>query len=390
MLTLNAFSDESLLKSLNDAVGLGLGDVVYLGGSHALGLATQASDIDLFLIGDRDLSSLSAFSNVIISRLEGRVVDTEWYQPATVENAINNVELIARSLIVDRRKSLQASERELEFILRLLNGIPFRNHDRFAALQSRAAEARPDLVLFCRFSMIVANEHEDMTGFLSSGQYEAALFSLQRMVGAAVDAVLAALGAGTLKAKWRLAQAEMLAKPGWDIEMPGGKLDLSLKDTIKYFTFSLSDEPHIVRALSRKATYVSSRLLALAQIKLSSSFKNGIAIEAPRRPALCDDENSVNDLRMNHGLLPALAPHTRIYFEDGEWRISSVLRRTTIRLSPLTAEALWCFDGTHTSFKAASKMRRYTQQPNNEVCEVLANMGHYLASVGFTDLYVET
>jgi hypothetical protein len=179
---------------------------VYLSGSLISGIGNAWSDVDVFVIGDREpvgpYARSTATNDVSIHYTKNKRVDFEYWRPAYVREL---AERLARFKIGSGAEVAGSTFILIEecFIDRLKYGVPLLNPDRFAAWQ-----AQFDFAHYRAYHVEQAMKHldgvlEDLCGMKESGDLDVALFSAREVVGVAVDAYCHKLGNTDPTRKWR-------------------------------------------------------------------------------------------------------------------------------------------------------------------------------------------
>jgi len=181
--------------------------VVYLSGSWVSGHANPWSDIDVFVVSDREpigANPMVASTNIVVPHfVEGRRVDYEFWLPSKLDELADR--LAAHQLATG--ESIQGAtfiQIEEIFIHRLRIGIPLVNPEGFARCQARFDFAK--LAAFQTEEAIrhLDSELEDIIGMRKGGDRETALWVARQVVDVAVEAYLHSLGITDPVAKWRV------------------------------------------------------------------------------------------------------------------------------------------------------------------------------------------
>lgn len=367
--------------------------MLYVGGSHAIGVANRLSDLDLFLICDRDINVHAAFDNVVYVGKDDLAIDLEWWRRDSIESRLIASNQAFAAATVEPRRALSFNDRDLEFLHRLAAGIPLSNPEGHRQLSSKVNLSELAFIAFARAYVIAGNEQQDMAGFLGAGEYEAALAAMRRLVDAAVGSVLAALRVPTARPKWQPVFVHRLAQAGWDTDLPGGPLPKPLALTLARFYRAAAEDATAIRALTREAALLAHRLIAFAQEKivgaLGSSVGDEFFFRIPDRPtrSLADRIKPVVDSALGPSCA-ALAPDIRLHFEAGKWRLASYSKQEAIEVPALTAEALWHFNGQTPVAVVAAHLQRFCTDSVAELSQNLVSLGNYLTICGFTDRYL--
>ena len=181
--------------------------VVYLSGSLVEGTGNEWSDIDVFVIGDKDpigpylrqADSYCATQHFI----EQKRVDFEFWQPEYVKQLSQRLTDIK---LGQGKDILGTSFEYVEecFIHRIRVGIPIVNDKEFISFQS--------LFNFDQFQAYQTEQairyldgiHEDICGAIESHDLEVALFMGRELIEGAIDAYCHKLGNTDPVRKWRI------------------------------------------------------------------------------------------------------------------------------------------------------------------------------------------
>lgn len=199
-----------------EALPAGAGDVVYLAGSHAEGLANPWSDVDVFVITDRHpvgpFARDGGVNRVSQHYVDGLRFDFEFWRPTDVEALARRV----AAFVPGRGDYLTgALFQHIEecFIHRLRTGRPLVNPDAFARCQSLF-----DFERFRAFKVEDTIRHldallDDVCGMAEAADRDPALFMARAVIETAVDAYCHSLGSTDPVRKWRARHLARLA-PG--------------------------------------------------------------------------------------------------------------------------------------------------------------------------------
>lgn len=187
--------------------------VVYLSGSIVTGQANPWSDIDVFVVSDREPHSdfvMQASTNLVVPHyLPGRRIDFEYWKPSMIDDMVGRLEShpFASGEAIQGSTFLQI---ELIFLHRVRIGIPLLNPAGFGQLQSRI-----DFDLLARFLTEEAVRHldaeiEDLIGMHKGGDRDTALWVARQVLDVSVQAYLHSTGITDPVAKWMIRNLEAL------------------------------------------------------------------------------------------------------------------------------------------------------------------------------------
>jgi HEPN domain-containing protein len=179
---------------------------VYLSGSVVGPFANAWSDIDVFVLAEREpVGPFTLTSRTHVAsqhQLEGRRVDYEFWRPAHVRALAERLNRLELGTATHAARKLFSYDEEA-FLHRLRTGLPLLNADRLHATQ-----ALFDFAKLARFQAqevirILDAVYEDACGMLETGDLDSAVFSARSVVELSVDAYLHARGNTDPTAKWR-------------------------------------------------------------------------------------------------------------------------------------------------------------------------------------------
>ncbi|MEX3900960.1 MULTISPECIES: nucleotidyltransferase domain-containing protein [Paraburkholderia] len=218
----------SVRTSIADMVGLEDDDILLAVGSLAEGMGTRKSDLDVLLITSRPASALPPRDEVIWA-LGKCVVDIRIFPDNVIESLIHRLDHWSRQpWDVSDTAKFTFDERLL--LHRLRHGQLLRSP---SATRSDAA-FRPSDTALARLKLQVARHagrtiQIDMVGYDETGDYRTLVFAAQKLLGHAVDALLAGYGRTNPLSKWRSRTLGQLPS-GWERELLGRPTGLSAAD----------------------------------------------------------------------------------------------------------------------------------------------------------------
>ncbi|MBN3834978.1 hypothetical protein [Burkholderia sp. Ac-20344] len=236
----------SVRTSIADMVGLDDDDILLAVGSLAEGMGSRKSDLDVLLITSRPASALPPQDEVIWA-LGKCVVDVRIFPDAVIERLIDRLDQWSRQPW-DVSDTAKFSFDERLLLHRLRHGQLLRNPS-----ETRSDAAfRPSDTALARLKLQVARHagrtiQIDMVGYDETGDYRTLAFAAQKLLGHAIDALLAGYGRTNPLSKWRSRTLDQLP-PGWERELLGRPTGLSAADQL----WHLQRTPeHPERAASR-------------------------------------------------------------------------------------------------------------------------------------------
>lgn len=201
------------LDRLQDCVGeIAPWEAVVLGGSIPEGLANQKSDIDLLLLGDKDLPGKSPLPPIQAGgatiafrpNLGSLRVQIETVHIAHLERLSRQMTEVAADFEdPEKAERVRAfGELDLRTIHRICTGVRLKNE---AVAEAWKARLRCDLLPSYLLASQVAQQRmalEDAAGEWEEGRRESALWAMQRSLQASAMALLASVGETNPNSKW--------------------------------------------------------------------------------------------------------------------------------------------------------------------------------------------
>jgi hypothetical protein len=272
----------------------------------------------------------------------------------------------------EERKSLDIPPRELDFLHRILTGQPLAQVARFNDIRDTINGDQLRAVIVARSSVIAGSEQEDLVGYLQEGDFDSARFAGARMLGAALDACLAALGNTMVKEKWRTRLAQRLAIPGWDDDFPGGPVLPSLGAAF----CALHDWPcnhaqvashacALVRFVNRCIPWSQRRVYGMAPIR------------GERLPLPGGGEGET---------LPHIASHVMLRYRERELFAFSFSHPTVLSLDFRAHDAIASFDGGTSPVSLAERMASSAALSADAARRSVDLLSKVLFAAGFLDM----
>ncbi len=366
-----------ITAAVDAEVGLQEDDLLFASGSLTTGLGNCHSDLDLFLITRRDLSAKADFDQAITFRLGGLQVDLEFVAPSYIVDLVDRLRACHASVVAgEERKSLNIPPRTLDFLHRVQTGRAMAGHARFNALRDSFEAGHLRAMIVGRSAVIASSEQEDFVGYLQENDFDSARFAGSRMLDAAIDACLAALGNTMVKEKWRMRLVERLATPSWDADFPGGPLLPSLREAYLQLHYwprgNVDVEAHacsLVNFVNRCIPWAQRRVYGLRTTK-------------PMQRLPLEREMGES--------LPRLASHVALRYSQRELIAFSHSRPAVIELNESAHDALACFDGRTSPSALAVRIASSTApaMPLSVARRSVDHLAQVLFAAGFLDMAV--
>ena len=370
---LHGIDRTKIVAAVEAEIGLQSDEVLFASGSLATGLGNAHSDLDLFVITRRDLSARAAFGQAVTFTLGRLQVDLEFVSPNHISNLVGRLHACHASVMGgEELKSLDVPPRDLDFLHRVLTGQPLAHGTRFNEVRDTVNGNQLRTVIVARSSVIASSEQEDFVGYLQEGDFDSARFAGARMLDAALDACLAALGNTMVKEKWRMRLVQRLATPGWDDDFPGGTLLPSLG--VAYS--GLHDWP-------RDHAEVAAHACALVRfvnrcIPWSQRCVYGLTRAKSAKLPLPRGEDGET--------LPHIASHVILRYHGRELFAFSFSYPTVLALDVRAHDALVYFDGRTSPLSLAERIASSAAMSTDGARRSLDQLSQVLFAAGFLDM----
>jgi hypothetical protein len=257
-------------------------------GSLADGVGNAFSDLDLYLISDRDLS-VHQVGPAIILELGLSAIDLEVVRPARVRAASNAVSQLRGR---DPREIFTVSRSDLDLLHRLSVGACLSGLAVFEPLHAAIDTAAICDALITEASAELPLQQMDLLGALDENDGPTASCLCASLIGFAVQAVLAALGETNPSAKWRWRKLRQRLATLDSLNLPGGLVGSTLEGLLHSIAFSGDLSETDVRARAHHAVRVGNALVSWAQYHRSgrslpsTSAEFGAAVASGARSPL--------------------------------------------------------------------------------------------------------
>lgn len=318
------------------------GEMVFASGSVVEGIGNIYSDLDLFVVTDRDLSSLrTGLPTVILCR--ETPIDIEVWSPEDIRRTVQRICSVCDKLDDDSRYALGPTLKELDLLHRFSIGRPLVHAEVFHEYRELAATASLSRILFARAQSVINILQQDVAGHLWEGDGESARLIAQRLAGAAFDCVLAAFGNTNPSEKWRLGKLTML--PAGEVESLLDRTPFrSLREAALFFlTFVGSGDCF---EYCFEVVRLANALLPWCQYRLRGHALDSRIPISRERPASASRS------------LPRLDLLTQIRLEGEALCVSHIRKPTNLLFNSLAHNLLLSFDGETTPQEAANLVVR--------------------------------
>lgn len=176
-------------------------DILFISGSVAEGYANHLSDIDLYLLTKRKIPTIGNTGLLTFTCGSG-IIDLEPYNPDNIYAIINELHSWKKGNQLDDPRIAMGFEGR-EILHRILVGIPLAGNEQFWRIKNQIDTYALTRVSFDMAKQSISTAQQDLAGVLDSNDAPTAYFACQRLLGFAIDALLAKLGSTNPKTKWR-------------------------------------------------------------------------------------------------------------------------------------------------------------------------------------------
>jgi hypothetical protein len=199
--------EEALVTLALDAAGTSDGELLFLVGSMADGLANRNSDYDLYLIGTAtvegsETAARKAERTATIGYHRGREVNLAVLNPAALETLRDAFRAAIDSLSGVTGIAQVVDEDELKLLHRIRTGRALRRPDLLEALREEHRTAYLARYMFNVAAIAAVNRLADIAGELAEGHRDSAAWMYREMLTHTGQCALAASGVTVPATKW--------------------------------------------------------------------------------------------------------------------------------------------------------------------------------------------
>jgi hypothetical protein len=321
------------------------GDCLFLAGSLVEGIGTPTSDIDLFLVTDRENFQFHSMTDIAL------VVGDTLIDIRVVKH--QDVRALATRFLVWRnaprlpRRSFEFIEDERKLMYRIAVGRSLFGHDVMLALKAdfTLADLARHKLDWARH--LASATQIDIAGFLKANDRHSVFFATQELLGLTVDGLLAGFEYANPNTKWRARLLSCL-EDDWENHLPGRRTGLSAQDRyLKLYTGMRADELQSIYLHALEVSAFSRAVFPWAEMRLLG------ARPAPHTSAV----RPVPGPSPAHPL-PPLGVDVEIRYSGGHLEVLRLNNSTEPLVFPAETHAfLACFDGV-TDWSEALDSRR--------------------------------
>ncbi|MDQ1833864.1 PEP-utilizing enzyme [Massilia scottii] len=201
-LRLGGTDQAGVIANVESLIGLEAGDILLAAGSLAEGLGSHKSDLDMILVTERK-SDAFGYKDEFIFSLGTCLVDVRILPWGRVRSLLDRLDTWA-SRAWDAADQSGFSHDERVLLHRLACGLVWQQPPD----QQREPAYRPRMSHLLRLKLQVARHtaktiQVDMAGYQESGDFATLVFAAHKLLGHAIDALLAGHGLSNPISKWR-------------------------------------------------------------------------------------------------------------------------------------------------------------------------------------------
>ena len=362
---------DDLTASIEQAIQLNAGDVLFAAGSLVEGLGNGKSDLDVFLLTRREDILLTSLNGLALL-VRGCLIDVRVVQMSEVEALLDRF-LRWASQPRHPRNALGIAYDDRKFLHRLSSGEPLFGETLLDTLRARLkfgdlARHKLDCARFLASTIQI-----DLSGLYQARDFLSMPFAAQDLLGYTADALVAGYGSTNPNPKWRARELDLLPDD-WRDQVPGCPAGLSAAQMF----VELHRAPAELTASSvfRHASRI---------VKFSRGVFPGIEYKLfgpreaalPRLPALESRSPSEDPL-------PHLDFDVQVSFQNGHfemWRLNTPA--ILFELSPLGSSIVCLCDGESSKQETRSQAARHAGEDNaavvvDTICEAIEYGGFEL------------
>jgi len=370
-------------------------ELIYLTGSLVEGSGNFRSDIDIYLISDRDFSERFTCASVIIIPFATCPVDVEVLSFARVNELIDRLQKFPSGEERDPREALAFSLPEIKFLHNLLIAKPLFSEKAFLDLVGGVDKRNLSRIIFDRSTVGVSSVYIDILGLIEDADYLSARYLLNQLLGYLGSAFLAALGNTNPAEKWMVRKLsefknssarECLPQRGTVGSVAAMFSDLYIQcDPTAY---SVKTElARIIRLSNVVIPWGQRRFLANDLLQPCHHQHSSEAITYAADEDHCDNaEGLLQDTSYyeDETLLPQLDLNCRIQYDPQGYRMSHLYSTKTVYINEAAYELLLCFNGNTTVAEAAALLKSFCPASSHEIIATINDFKSFLQDNDFS------
>jgi hypothetical protein len=353
-------------------------DALWVTGSLVEDLGSRFSDVDFYLITERDLSNQLVFTNTIISQVSDVVIDVEVHAPEKIRSLIERLSAFPYDEDRDFRKSLVFSQGDLKLLHNLSKSDFAAAGPHRAPLEFRIDERGLARILFDRSLAHVNSLHSDILGAFTEGDLRTLGPLLNGYYWHLAALLLASHSFTNPGEKWRARNLERLKSMNGAYGLPA----YSHSTCVKLFD---GGAPTCAPRLSaqhdlfQRLAHAGNIIIPLGQERFLSGKS-----EAEITP---DDATFAAEPRRHRrnaqAGLPGLNKQTVIRYDRNGFRLGNLGKRKAHYLNRRGFDILTQFDGT-TDFRCAvSRLEAELKLSRSEITSHIQTFHTFLRDAGY-------
>lgn len=358
-------------------------EILYATGSLVEGLGNHRSDVDVYLVSDRDLADRCTVGSIIILPLSSCTIDIEVVSSRRIDDLIRRLSQYPPEGQRDpRRSALAFSPGELKLLHNLVIGIPINvGNDSFQALRSRIDPRAISRCLFDYNAVLIDVLHTDILGLLESGDFYSARSLIGNFLFSLAGAFLAVLGNTNPAEKWRVAKLLRFEGALDHAGLPGG-LSISLvAEQLRGLHVDCAPTASGVWSYFRRVVRLSNYIIPWGQRKFVAHTEDGHPTLPPIKSV--SHVSEVVCLRDSSDSLPSLTAECRIHYDPEGYRLWRVGSAMTVTLNELAYELILQFDGNTRLGSAVEKLVGPTGETRTRLSAAANDLKDVLQQRGF-------
>lgn len=348
-------------------------DMLLFAGSLVSGEGNGSSDVDLYLITDRDLPVQFHFTNTIILTVKTTIVDIEVYRWGFIDTLLQQIQKYPANTERDFRETICISPGNAK-LLHALSIAECAKGDQlvFQRLQAvdKWALAR---ILMDRSLAHIYSMKSDIKGVINSGDVEVSRYLLVAYYWHIVNVILSMTGYTNPSEKWRVKYYENL-KSNTEAFL---KLLMGHHRIASYFHNALPPGAWNSADLVQQfqcLTYISNIVIPLAQYRMLSTiqYENCPLTFSTAKPAIRNESASAQKI------MPQLHSDTLLRYSSDGFMITRPDRAPAQNLNPIAFQFLVFFDGESSLDEAVQILVQNTDLSEAEIIAQFNSLYNYL------------
>ncbi|HYX72413.1 MAG TPA: hypothetical protein VE732_06555 [Nitrososphaera sp.] len=369
-------------------------EIIYFTGSLVEGLGNFKSDIDIYLISDRDFNDRLTCDSIIIITLATCFIDVEILSFDQVNKLVERLNKFPSNEERDQRTTLAFTLPELKFLHNLRIAQPLFGEASFFELTSKVNKEALSRILFDRSIVSADSLQIDILGLIEDGDSLSARYLLGHYLGHLCSAFLSALGDTNPAEKWRVRKLNELRRADVSVPLPRRK---SFDEIVDMFSnLHVQCEPNLIAVKD-----AFSQMLHLSRLIIpwgQSRFLSGTSLRAHSYQSVAEvnhqritedrqggAEEMLFDLSINESkaVLPQLNLNCRIRYNNQDFKLSHLHSTKTFNINWLAYELLLLFNGSTTLEEAVRHLKGISPAANHEILDTIYDFKTFLQHYDF-------